>query len=552
MSDKKPDGGSEKFLAFLGALAGAYVAWSKYKFAIFAWYFKYRILIALGLAASVVALYILVKSKFIKSRSKKNLEAEIIGKDADDDSVFMGFTKENKRVYFRESQRRMHIEVIGTTNAGKTESVVAPLAIDDIKKGRGLLIIDGKSDRGLLDKIYAYARQYNRLEDVRILSLCDVPMSHTFNPLDGGSPLELTERLFNAFVFDNSYFAGLQREALLNTLLIFKASNIHPTCAKLVEALTGPRHLKKLMQNSKDPQLLGWVTEFLSLSREEREQRTSGLVTQLRMFAVDETAKIFNAENSQVNLEEALAKNQIIYCQLPVLKIPTLGKATGKMILQCLQSAVSSRHLSRGERNFFSVYLDDFTEYLPESFVSLLNKSRSANLSIVFAHQAIGDLTSLGDGVKNTILTNTNLKVFMRTNEPESAEYFSSVVGTAETTKLTERQNKGTFGPTKDGTGSVRAAEEFKFHPNLFKQGLGVGDAVVVLPHSRGSHAVQMKFARKPDLEVPNILAVAKAEPSRLPPLDDEHQTALANADKISHIPGVDNHRPAPPTKAAV
>lgn len=83
-----------------------------------------------------------------------------------------------------------------------------------------------------------------------------------------------------------------------------------------------------------------------------------------------------------------------------------------------------AKHVRQG---FFSVYLDDFTEYLTPSFVTLLNKSRSANVGIVFAHQALGDLDGLGDGVKNTILTNSNLKVFMRTNEPESAEYFSSI-----------------------------------------------------------------------------------------------------------------------------
>jgi TonB-dependent SusC/RagA subfamily outer membrane receptor len=37
----------------------------------------------------------------------------------------------------------MHTQVVGTTNAGKTESVILPWAIDDIKNGRGLILIDG-------------------------------------------------------------------------------------------------------------------------------------------------------------------------------------------------------------------------------------------------------------------------------------------------------------------------------------------------------------------------------------------------------------------------
>ncbi len=47
-----------------------------------------------------------------------------------------------------------------------------------------------------------------------------------------------------------------------------------------------------------------------------------------------------------IGVSESMAEMaRLIYCQLPALKVPALGKATGKVILQCLQSAVSSRHL---------------------------------------------------------------------------------------------------------------------------------------------------------------------------------------------------------------
>jgi len=293
----------------------------------------------------------------------------------------------------------------------------------------------------------------------------------------------------------------------------------------VIECLKHEKHLANLASQSTDSNLQGWAKDFLSLKREDREQRTSGLVAQLQSFAVGETATLFNSENSDIDLERALENGEIIYCQLPALKIPTLGKATGKIILQCLQSAVSSRHLGRSEHNnFFSVYLDDFTEYLTPSFVTLLNKSRSANVAIVFAHQALGDLEELGAGVKNTILTNSNLKVFMRTNEPESAEYFSSVIGTIQTAKVTERQKDGFMGATKTGDGSVREAEEFKFHPNLFKQDLGVGEAIMVLPHANGSLPVRIKFKRSFDLDKPVIPKLKKSAPAGMPTATDKKQ----------------------------
>ncbi|MBL7670341.1 MAG: type IV secretory system conjugative DNA transfer family protein [Bdellovibrionaceae bacterium] len=526
MSDKKSELSDRGFL-FLVLALGMAIIWLRYKLQILTFIVSWRVSVALAItSASLLVIYILLK-KIRAKNHYRNLEAEVVTPGEDEDAVFAGLSTNGKNIYVKQQFRKMHTQVVGTTNAGKTESVILPWAIDDIKKGRGLLIVDGKSDMSLLNKLYAYAKRHHRENDVRILSLCNIGISHTFNPLNGGSALEVTERVFSAFNFENEYFRSIQYDVFLHCLLILEATRIKPTPIRMIECMKNEKALADLAIASENQRLQVWAGDFLKLSRDEREQRTSGLVAQLQSFAVGETAQVFNTEISDINLEQALEHGEIIYCQLPALKIPTLGKATGKMILQCLQSAVSSRHLGKYEHQaFFSVYLDDFTEYLTPSFVTLLNKSRSANVGIVFAHQALGDLDGLGDGVKNTILTNSNLKVFMRTNEPESAEYFSAVIGTTQASKVTERQTKGIFGSVKTGDGSVREVEEFKYHPNVFKQELGVGEAVMILPHGKGSLPVRLKFKKSFDLDKPQIRLIQKPEPTGLPKIE---QTAKAN-----------------------
>lgn len=199
--------------------------------------------------------------------------------------------------------------------------------------------------------------------------------------------------------------------------------------------------------------------------------------------------------------------------------------------------------------------------------MTLFNKSRSANVNVAFAHQALGDLDSLGEGVKNTILTNSNLKIFMRTNEPESAEYFSSVIGTTLSEKRTDRQKDGFVGATKTGDSSVREVEEFRFHPNLFKQDLGVGEAIVVLPHAKGSYPFRIKFKMVLDLDKPQIPIIFKSEPIGLPPIPIETQleakgivtkvalniTSLPEGSPADHIlKAADQARKNNETKAAV
>jgi type IV secretory pathway TraG/TraD family ATPase VirD4 len=140
-------------------------------------------------------------------------------------------------------------------------------------------------------------------------------------------------------------------------------------------------------------------------------------------------------------------------------------------------------------------------------------------VGIVFAHQALGDIKTLGDAIANSILTNANLKVFMRGNDPDSTEYFSKVIGTAKTVKYTERTKTGIFSKENTGDASAREVEEFIIHPNKFKKELGVGEAMMVIPHSAGSKTVHIKFQKYDDIPAPALEPVFKeiAKPLEVP-----------------------------------
>ncbi len=462
---------------------------------------RHRNIVIAGLVLILIPVLFIGVKKMMKIREKNLYEQFITAKV--EDSVFCGTTDKGEDIWVKPRQRAMHTQVIGTTNAGKTESVILPWAIQDIHTGKGLLLIDGKADNSLIDKLWAYTKLAGREKDFKLFSLSRREQSFQFNPLLGGTAEEITERVFNAFEFENPYYRSLQYEVMNQVMRVFEAQKIEPTFQRLHQVISTPRILEEMLPKLKDDHLKQWIMHFSKMAPKDREERTSGLLTAMGHFAFGENAKLFNPEEGAITIDEALRENQIVYFQLPVLLSPYLGKATGKLVLQSLQAAVANRHrLAQGEeKKFFSVFLDDFSEYLYEGFISILNKSRSANVGIVFAHQALGDITILGDAVANSILTNANVKVFMRGNDPDSAEYFSKVIGTLTATKHTERQSKTLFGVNKSGEMSVRDVEEFTTHPNVFKKELGVGEAVMIIPHERGSKTVRIKFSKTYDLD---------------------------------------------------
>lgn len=303
---------------------------------------RHQLLLALAVVGALTPLLYWVarkRERFIKERKKT---AAVIGPA--EGAVFCGYSDDRKPVFVKERQRGMHTQVIGTTNAGKTESVILPWAIQDIEQGRGLVLIDGKADRSLLDKLWAYTVKARREKDFRLFSLSNLEASHQFNPLIGGTPEEVSERVFNAFEFENPHYRSVQFEIFSQVMRVFAAARMVPTFLRLHQAITDPAKLDFLAGQIEDEDVKSWVAYYRDLPANERVQRTSGLTAAISHFAFGQTACLFNTETPAITLEDALQNNRIVYFQLPVLLSPFLGKASGKMILQCLQSAVANRH----------------------------------------------------------------------------------------------------------------------------------------------------------------------------------------------------------------
>lgn len=407
--------------------------------------------------------------------------------------IFIGHS-EGKPTYISNAQRTTHTQVIGTTGSGKTESVILPSIIQDIEANRGVLIIDGKSDNDFLKKLYAYCIRCGREDDFKLFSLANRQTSHSFNPLSKGSSVEIAEKVFSAFDFENEYYKNIQYKIFLNIISLIKEKT-DPTMKLIHRLLTNEKKLSSWLEECEDKDCKKILEGFCSLSSSQREERTSGLESQLAHFIQSDCHELFDETKNTISIDDALEKGQILYFQLPTMLYPFLGSVTGKLVLQSLQSAVSKRHLSGNKKGLFTVYLDDFQDYIYEGFGSLLNKSRSANVAMVFSHQSLGDLERVSQAFSDVVLTNTNLKIIMRVTDPKTCDYFAKYFGTKSSIKETEQTDKGFLGISKTGRGSLRKVEEYIFHPNLFKK-IPVGSGLVSLPEIDGVKHKRICFPR--------------------------------------------------------
>jgi type IV secretory pathway TraG/TraD family ATPase VirD4 len=443
---------------------------------------------------SIFSIIAFILGSLLNLRIDRQTEKAITAPE--DKAVLLGTNKEGEKIYLKESTRTMHAQVIGTTGSGKTESVILPWAVQDLKNGSGLIIIDGKSDSSFLDRLKEQVKKNNREKDFLLFSLANPEQSSSFNPLASGSPAEIVERVFSAYKVENEYYRAQQYLAFSLLVRLIQSVDQPLNFETLYILLTDDYELRKALKDCKDTQLVGSASSYFNGSKEV-EEKISGLIVFCSHFISSEFKKLFNDPKPQVDFSNALDTNKIIYFQLPSMFLPYLAQTTGKMILQCFQSAVSKRHLGKTEtKKFFSCYLDDFQDYIYEGFGALLNKARSANIGVVFSHQSLGDLEKVSPSFANVVSVNTNIKVVMRTTEPETAEYFAKTFGTSGTEKTTDRRKRHLLGHQDTGDSSVREVEEYRVHPNAIKT-LGTGEGFISIPHSFGVKIERINFRQE-------------------------------------------------------
>ncbi len=401
-------------------------------------------------------------------------------------------------IYLCDKFRKGHVQIVGATGRGKTESVIIPWMARDVERGHSVILIDGKGDAEL-------ARRFKGKFPSTVVFDPNSQKSATLNPLEWGTAGQITDRIMSSFEFGEEYYKNVQAaELLLIVKCLLKKGPV--TFRGIYRALTQKEYFLEIATTAGDPELLAAAREALSIG-DKRRDLLSGLIAKLTPFATGEFAILVNGrenEGPHISLSELLLEKKnghAVLVLLPTLMYPEMAKVLGRMLLQEVAFSVGTRSSREKESHFISVFLDEFSSFAYLGFEQILNKARSANVALHISHQSMGDLESLSPAFAKTVNTNTNIKCLLGLNDPETADFFAAHIGTMKDEKQTERVSETSnvllFSKEQKRTGekSVREVERFKFHPNLLK-GLPPGQGVLCAPTVGGSFADLINFER--------------------------------------------------------
>ncbi len=392
--------------------------------------------------------------------------------------------KTGKPLHLTNDQREMHTLVVGSTGSGKSESVMLPAVAHDIAHGKGMIIIDGKGDLELYDKLRWIVEETGRVDDFYYFSLNHVKESNTFNPFfraEGANATELTSMLINSQIWTEEFYKKMCEQAALTIFNAIVSTGRAPKFREIHGYLTDLNALQRLQSETKDYVIKNDLEKMADHFKESR-RFLSGLIADLHLMSRSEFSDLMDVDVPDIDIQTLYERNSIAYFSLDLQKYTDSSRRLGRMIIQSIRSVSSyiQAELPARKRHFFGIHIDDATDFLDSNFVTLLSKGRASRFAIAMYLQSLGDLQFRNaPGFQQQCLENTNTKIILRQDDPFSIERFVKIAGTRKTMINTYQTKEDMLGKGFTGQGSVREGQTFRIEPDLIR-GLKRGEAAVI------------------------------------------------------------------------
>ena len=292
----------------------------------------------------------------------------------------------------------LHTVLLGPTGVGKSTAMLR-LILADIRAGRGVLVVDPKSDlvTSLLERIPP-----SRHKDVVLLDPT-MPQVVGLNPLVSQAarqqPDLVADSLLASFksIFAESW--GVRTEEVLAACLLTLArvSQSLPGVATLVaipSLLTNPELRRRITSKIDDPLgVSSFWAKFDSWSPEQQRQVIAPVLNKLQQLVVRPHMRAVLGQTApHFQLDELFTKRKVVLIRL---NKGTLGAEAARLLGSLVMGQLWPLILGRANdpptrRAITSIYIDevhDFIQGIPGDLADALAQSRSLGVGFTMAHQ---------------------------------------------------------------------------------------------------------------------------------------------------------------------
>ncbi|MBI4137117.1 ATP-binding protein [Candidatus Roizmanbacteria bacterium] len=321
-------------------------------------------------------------------------------KDQEDINFFgkTEFKNQQKVFGIKRNDRRRHMYIIGKTGTGKT-TLIANMAINDMRNGEGLAVIDPHGD---LSEILLNYVPKSRINDVAYLDPSDTEFPFHLNPLELPENVDKAQAelvvsgIVSIFYKLYHYSWGPRLEYMLRNALLTLTNVQDATIADIPPLLADEKFRRKIVDKLDDKVLLNfWNREYAQMSDRLRSEAIAPIQNKVGQFVTSPMIRnIIGHPKSTIDFRQMMDERKIIICNLSQGKLGEDNAALlGAMFITKMQlSAMSRVYQKEEDRADFYLYVDEFQNFATQSFLKILSEARKYRLNLMLANQYVGQV----------------------------------------------------------------------------------------------------------------------------------------------------------------
>jgi hypothetical protein len=295
----------------------------------------------------------------------------------------------------KDGDRLRHIWNVGKTGTGKS-TMIANMVIDDLKKGRGVAVIDPHGD--LCDDILNYIPK-NRINDTIYFNPADRDFSIVVNPLEVTNKEEaelVVSGLMSIFtkVWQNVWSARM--EYVLRNSFMTLADIPNSTLEDVLKLLASQSYRNRILAKVTDQSLVNfWKDEYEKMPPALQKEAIAPIQNKVGQFVTSPMIRrIIGNAKSTISLDEIMNDKKIFIANLSQGKLGEDNSALlgATLITKFELSAMRRADLPKEERVPFYLYVDEFQNFATDSFIKILSEARKYGLALTLANQYMGQL----------------------------------------------------------------------------------------------------------------------------------------------------------------
>ena len=325
------------------------------------------------------------------------------------EGVFLGnniYRGETRKVHIKVDDRRRHFYIIGKSGTGKSTILQAMLKQDAATK-RGICLIDPHGD--LVEGILPHIPR-ERADDVILFDPGDMSRPMGMNILEAYTPDEkefLSQEALAIFIklFGEEIMGPrLQHYFRNGVLTLMDDDKEGATLIDLPRLFTDTAWQRYKSSKVKNPVVRSfWDNEMANTGQREKQEMIPYFTSKFGPFITNaQIRNIIGQTKSGFDFRKVMDEGRILLCNLSKGKLGDLNaQLLGMIMVSKLQmSAMSRVDTDEEDRLDFYMYVDEFQNFVTESFASILSEARKYRLNLIIAHQYISQITKLGGGGK--------------------------------------------------------------------------------------------------------------------------------------------------------